>query len=118
MPIAAIILIINKVTMSHTLYPGMPENLPRISIIIPFESRMNTKTGMKFMLSAAATKEESKLIKNYPENQARPLINKLRSLIKNLKYNTHDKSIAIFVSSLVAKVYYFNHSQREMNNHK
>jgi hypothetical protein len=104
--------------MIQTQYPGIPENLPCISIIIPFESRMNTKTGMNFMLSAAATKEESDLIKNYPEYQARPLINKLRSLIKKMKYNTHDKSIAIFVSSLAAKVYYFNHSDREMNNYK
>jgi hypothetical protein len=107
-----------KVITNRTQYPGMPENLPSISIVIPFESKMNTKKGLNLILLAAANKEEKELMKNYPESQALPLIKKLYSLINNLNCNTHNKSIAIFVSSLTAKVYYYNHSDKKMNNHK
>ena len=69
------------------------------------------------MLAAAASKEEAALMKNYPEEQAMPLIYKLRNLIENLDYNTHNMSIGIFVSLLASKVCYFNYNYREMNNY-
>jgi hypothetical protein len=102
--------------MNYTQSPRTP--LPRISLIIPFESRMNTQAGMNFMLSAAADKAEKELMKNYVESEAMPVIKKLRSLIKNVKHNTHNQSIAIFVSSLAGSVYYFKHSGKEMSNYR
>ena len=96
----------------------IPENFPRISIVIPFESKMNTKAGMKRILSAATAIEEKELMKNYSEDQATLVIKKLHILLANLKGNTHNKSIAIFVSPLAAKVFYFNHSARVMSNYR
>ena len=103
--------------MKHTHYPGIPDNLPCISIIIPFEPRMNTTKGLNCMLSAAAEKEEIEIMKNYPEGEGISLIKKLHTLMKNMKFKTGNKSIAILVSSLSEKVYYFNYSEKKLSNY-
>ena len=117
-PIASYYHMKPKTTNNRTQYPGIPDGLPSISIVIPFEQQMGTKTGMEVILSAAVGNEEKELMKNYSEAEARPLIIKLRSLVKNIKHNKLNKSIAIFVSSLASKVYYFKYSAMEMNNCK
>ena len=42
-----------------------------------------------------------------------PVIIKLKNLVRNLNYNTHKKSIAIFVSPVVEKVYYLDVDMEE-----
>jgi len=99
-------------------YPEMPddtESLPRISLIIPFELKMNKKTELHKMLTSAADKIEKELRENYPEEKALPVIKKLRRLIEHIHYEAHNKSIAIFVSPLTEKVYYFDHSDSLKN---
>ena len=68
------------------------------------------------MLLAATEKEEIKIMKNYPEGQGISLIKKLHIFMKDLKYKTGNKSIAIFVSLLSEKVYYFNYSEKKLSN--
>jgi len=100
----------------HSEYPDIPQHLPCISIIIPFDSRMNTQSGLATILSAAADKHEKKAFENYAGSDATILILKLRSVIKNLNYKRNNQSIAIFVSTLAAKVYYFKYSDNEIYN--
>ena len=88
----------------------MPEDLPYIFLLIPFDPKMNTKTGFENIVNSAAAKNENELLRKYPEEKVRPVILKLHRIIKSLDQNTHKKSIAIIVSPLIEKVYYFNYT--------
>jgi hypothetical protein len=99
-------------------YPDMPddmESLPRISIVIPFEPKMNKAEGLLNILTIAAEKTENELRKKYPTEKVMPVIIKLRKLIKAIHYESHNKSIAIFVSPLTEKVYQFTYNDSLKN---
>jgi Bacterial archaeo-eukaryotic release factor family 3 len=81
---------------------------PAVSIILPFEPKMSLKTELEYSLKRAMTKVESELMGNYPPEKAIPVINRLKDLIKQLNFNTYKKSIALFVSPLVEKVFYLD----------
>lgn len=85
-----------------------PKYLPCISLIMPFEPKMSLKIEVAHKLKIAADKIENELLDNYTEAKAMPVIKKLREVLKGLNYNTHKKSIAIFVSSVIQKVYYLD----------
>ncbi len=82
--------------------------LPAISIIQPFEPKMSLKTELEYRLKRVLEKVEKELMANYPVHTAVPVLVKLQNLIHQLNYNTHKKSIAIFVSPLIEKVYYLD----------
>jgi len=94
-------------------YPGIPENFPSISIIIPFEQKMSTTTGLHTILAAVISKEEKKLLQTFPENEAKPVIDKLHSLVRNLEGNNRQLSIGIFVSPHSSRVYFFDYKDPE-----
>ena len=53
-------------------------------------------------------KIEDQLRQNYPDEKAIPVLNKLKKLVAELKYDTHKKTIAIYVSPLLEKVFYLD----------
>src|SRR2546430_885858 len=53
-------------------------------------------------------KVEAELIQNYSDEMGRLVMYKLRTLIRQLNFNTHKKSIAIYVSPVFEKVLYFD----------
>ncbi|MFI5133273.1 MAG: hypothetical protein ACHQEB_03000 [Chitinophagales bacterium] len=81
---------------------------PCISIILPFEPKMSLKSELEYKLKLAVAKVESELLANYTEEKTLAILRKLRSVIRNLDFNTYKKSIAIFVSPLFEKVYYLD----------
>lgn len=94
-------------------YTGMPndeEIHPRVSLIIPFEPKMRSKAGLSDMLMSVADKIEKNLMSKYPEKRVLPVVKKkLQHIIKKMACNPkkNEKSIAIFVSPLTEKAYYF-----------
>lgn len=82
--------------------------LPCISLIMPFEPKMNLQNELAYKLKVAGDKIERELLANYPAEKVLPVMKKLRQVIKDLSYNTHKISIAIFVSPLIEKVYYLD----------
>ena len=89
---------------------GIPEDLPFISIIIPFEPKMNNPAGFDSVIMEAAAKSEKELMQNYPESEAAPVIQKMYDVLNNLDPKKHkSQSIGIFISPLMDKVYYFNY---------
>ncbi len=82
--------------------------LPAVSIILPFEPKMSLKAEVEYRLKIAIGKVEKELMRNYSAEKAMPVINKLHQLARELNFNTHKKSIAIFVSPLVEKVLYLD----------
>jgi hypothetical protein len=98
---------INKKTYDEA---GIPEDLPFVSIIIPFQPKMNFKSGFDTIINEAAAKTEKELMKSYPESKAAPVIEKMHHVLHNLDLKKHKRqSIGIFVSPLLEKVFYFNY---------
>jgi len=83
-------------------------HLPAVSLIMPFHPIMFAKKELEYQLKRNVEKIESSLMKRYPLDQAILVLEKLREAIRTLNYNTHKKSVAIFVSPLVEKVYYLD----------
>lgn len=81
---------------------------PAISIILPFEPKMSLKTELSHALEMAADKVQRKLQLQYTPMVIEPVMLKLRKLIKELNFNTHKKSIAIYVSPVFEKVLYLD----------
>jgi Bacterial archaeo-eukaryotic release factor family 3 len=81
---------------------------PAISIILPFEPKMSLKTEVAHALKIASDKAEAEVMSNYPGELGRLVIQKLNNIIRNLNYNTHKKSIAIYVSPVFEKVLYLD----------
>jgi hypothetical protein len=90
------------------------EDVPRVSLIIPFEPGMSHPQGLLKILSSAAEKAEIDLMKKYSKEQAMPLINGLREVIQDIQCSPNEKTLAILVSQFGKKVYYFTPTK---NNH-
>lgn len=86
---------------------------PSVSVIMPFEPKMSLKTELSQSLKYASDKVRLELFENYPAEVANLVIQKLESIIRNLNYNTHKKSIAIYVSPVFEKVLYLDLSVEE-----
>ncbi|MEP6627769.1 MAG: hypothetical protein ABJA32_07285 [Ginsengibacter sp.] len=84
-----------------------PENFPRVSMIIPFDSKMKKQPGLFMLLTSAADKTEKELLVNYSKERVEPVINKLRHLIKSMNCKSNEMTIGIFVSPHMEKLYYF-----------
>ena len=78
---------------------------PAVSIIMPFEPKMSLKTELVHSLKIAADKVEQELLENYPDEMGMLVMQKLRAIIKDLNFNTHKKSIAIYVRRCLKKYY-------------
>ena len=85
-----------------------PKYLPCISLIMPFEPKMSLQTELAYRLKIATDKIGGELMANYPDDKAKPVLKKLQQVIKNLDYHTYKKSVAIFVSPLIEKVFYLD----------
>lgn len=79
---------------------------------------MDKKEEFEVILNTAASKAEKKLMQNYPASQLDPVSKKLRRVIEKMANKSSNKSIAIMVSPLVEKVYYFNYTPELSNRYK
>jgi Bacterial archaeo-eukaryotic release factor family 3 len=100
--------------MTTTMTPELRELIeavhyrPAVSIIMPFEPKMGLKTELMQSLKFAADKVELELQENYPDEMSTLVMQKLKGIFKNLNFNTHKKSIAIYVSPVFEKVLYLD----------
>lgn len=100
--------------MNTMLTPDMNEVMeavhyrPAISIILPFEPKMSAKALLTLSLAAAVKKVEKELEENYPAEMVLLMKQKLHTIIQHLNFNTHKKSIAIYVSPVFEKVLYLD----------
>jgi len=81
---------------------------PAVSIIMPFEPKMSLKTEITHSLKIAADKVAKELAENYTDEMGMLVMHKLRAIFNNLNFNTHKKSIAIYVSPVFEKVLYLD----------
>jgi hypothetical protein len=81
--------------------------LPAVSIIMPFAPVITSKKNLEYRLKNVMGKAEALLAAHYTAEKAIPVIIKLKNIIAGLNYNSTKKSVAIFLSPIVEKVYYF-----------
>ncbi len=86
---------------------------PLVCVIMSFEPKMKTKRELAIALGNALMKVEQQLLENFQIELAMPVIEKLRSIVGGLDYSTHKKSIAIYVSPVVEKIFYLNMEVKE-----
>lgn len=81
---------------------------PSVSIILPFEPKMNLKAEIMYSLKMAVKKVEEELQAQYPAEIATLVMTKLKTIVRNLNFNTYKKSIALFVSPVFEKILYLD----------
>jgi hypothetical protein len=100
--------------MKHALSPDIREVAeathyrPAISLILPFEPKMNAKADLVQQLKFAVNKVDREVRQNYHADVASLVIQKLKKIVKELNFNTFKKSIAIYVSPVFEKVLYLD----------
>ncbi len=100
--------------MKTTITPGIREVIdavhyrPAVSVIVPFEPKMTAKADLMHHLKIALDKVEREVREKFPGELSTIVLEKLRSIIKNLNFNTHKKSVAIYVSPVFEKVLYLD----------
>lgn len=95
----------------HDCYsePEFKEHNPRISIFIRFEPNMKNPGVFESILAHHANQSETELLKQYPEEMVKPVMKKLRNVMKGIKNDAH-QSLAIFVCPVSEKVIYFTYN--------
>ncbi|MBS1510293.1 MAG: hypothetical protein JST86_05590 [Bacteroidetes bacterium] len=81
---------------------------PAVSIIMPFEPKMESHDTLLHSLKIVTDKITRELRNNYPEEITGLMLQKLKSIMNNLHFNTLKKSIAIYVSPVFEKVLYLD----------
>jgi hypothetical protein len=94
----------------HTSAVSLQSNneTPVVSLFMPFEPKMVSKNEIVYKLQALLNEAEQKLIKAFSISTAKPILERLKSVIKNLDYSTHKKSTAIYVSADEEKLFYLD----------
>ncbi len=92
------------------LSPHKNKDMPRISLVLPFELKMKNKQALYNLLKKHADIAEQELCTNFPQDKVEPVISKLRKVIKTIECPSNGKNIAIFISPSAEKVYYFTPS--------
>lgn len=90
-----------------------PKYYPSVSLIIPLESKINQQTELIYKLKNLYHKIEVDLNKNYPPEKVVPVLQKLSKIIENVNYQSNKKSIAIYVSPIMDKIYYLDVATEE-----
>ena len=101
-------------TMTHVFSPNEKavlnavKYLPAVSLILPFEPKISPRPELEYRLKMAFNRTEKELMANYPTDKVLPLLEKLRNLVAGIDFTTHKKSLAIFLSPVVEKIFYLD----------
>ena len=106
-----------KDNIDYSEMPNVEASVPRVSLIIPFEAKMKKQPELFNLLSAPTDKIERDLRKVYPEERALPVIKKLRHLMEGISSVQEGKSIVIFVSPMVEKLYFVTATDHPQDYH-
>jgi hypothetical protein len=87
--------------------------LHAVSIFLPVDAVIVPKVPLEFTLTSIMEKIKTLLATLYSEEETAWVIGKLKNLIQDINYNTHKKSIVIFVSPMLERVYYLEGAVEE-----
>src|SRR4051812_8725302 len=100
----------NVLKKEHTPAVSVQSNneTPVVSLFMPFEPKMVSKNEIVYKLQSLLNEAEQKLIRAFSISAVKPILERLKSVIKNLDYSTHKKSTAIYVSAEEEKLFYLD----------
>lgn len=107
-------LLSKSAVMNKSLEPEIQEVMgavhyrPAVSIIMPFEVKLNLQKEVSHSLKVAADNAERQLLDNYPRDISMAVMQKLHRILDNLSLPTDKESIAIYVSPIFEKVVYLD----------
>jgi hypothetical protein len=81
---------------------------PFITLLLPFEPKMTPKHILEGRIKCTLEKVKNELYEHYSFVIAKEVFERMLSIINNLDYNTHKKSVAVFVSSDDEKIIYLD----------
>lgn len=84
------------------------KRVPCVSLVMPFRPTMRSKGQLTNELQKATRRIKDLLDQKYDAGECEIVMEKLTAIVSDLNFNTHKKSIAIFVSGQFEKVYYLN----------
>lgn len=83
--------------------------LPAITIIMPFNPKMDTSRSTQDLITSIKKKVNKMVIENYDDDLGILVLQKFDMILKRLNYSTPYESVAIFVSPVFEKVLYLNY---------
>lgn len=86
---------------------------PCVSLIMSFEPKMSNKHELEARLRSHLHDIEHQLISEYPAEKVLPVLNKLHSVAGKVDYNSYKRSLAIYVSPLIERIYYLDIEVKE-----
>lgn len=81
---------------------------PSVSVILPFKTKINLETELKYAFKIASDKVEQELTDSYPAEMAALVMKKLTEIIRNITVDKSKKGIAIYVSPVFEKVLFLD----------
>ncbi len=100
--------------MNHVMSPEIRELIraahyhPSVILVMPFEPKMCAKPKLASQLTRQVSLVEMELSREYADELAGVVLQKLRKLVSHINFNTYRQSIAIFVSPLFEKILYLD----------
>jgi hypothetical protein len=88
--------------------PVRIHQMPAISLVLPFEPKMARGNELEQKMKNVLANVKEKLMLEYDRAAVSEMMMKLSNIANHLDYSTHKKSLAIFVSPDVEKVYYLD----------
>jgi len=88
--------------------PEQVYHFPAVTVILPFNPKMDSKRALSNSLSMAVRKVEHDLYENFPDEISALVMQKLESVFSNLDFRTHTISVAIYLSPVFEKVLYLD----------
>jgi len=88
----------------------LKEDFPHISLIIPYTPGMNKQKELDKCLASATARAEKEVQEKYSKEQSALLLKKLHKVVGEVRISKDEKTLAIFVSLIAQKIYYFTPS--------
>ncbi|ULQ53818.1 hypothetical protein [Flavihumibacter fluvii] len=81
---------------------------PAVSLILPFEPKMMSKAELNIHLKQALETVTHRIQERYEKGIAVPMIERIRSIFSHLNFDTHKRTLAIYLSLVFEKVLYLD----------
>lgn len=99
---------ITAISLGQKALPVAVAAEPFISILLPFEPKITGKVALTKRLEAAVGRVKDELDRHYEKERTHKLMLRLRNMVSALNFTTYKKSIALYLSDTVEKVFYLD----------
>jgi hypothetical protein len=86
---------------------------PAVTIVMPFEPKMQSKEIITKALRKVLDKVEEELLENYCDDMGMLVLQKLKTVVNHLNFSTFKKSVAIYISPFFEKLLYLDFEVEE-----